>query len=246
VVVDGAGDQTDADRGVVTADEQGRTFRTPYNVVAAFRREGIARVAMRVLQERGIPPEAVTFDDHSAGDSDEEVAALRNEMQDELGDSWASPAVLMTGNQARGAFRGMMLFGLTFILAGLVIGAVWAVSFRAGPPAWVRILTLVVVSGGAGTTVGFLAGGGFAPRTDAVNQASASLDDVTPVAQRDVLVAIHSDDQLTAELAAKVLTTLGAEQVALVDADGTPLPPQKAHPRPADPPGWWWKRAGRG
>jgi hypothetical protein len=39
---------------------------------------------------------------------------------------------------------------------------------------------------------------------------------------------------------------LGAEYVHCVDAAGTPLPPQAEHPRPADPPGWWWRRAGHG
>jgi hypothetical protein len=245
-VVSGAGDQREPDQGAVVADEPGRKFRTPYNVVADFRHAGAARLALRVLGERGVPREAMTLDDHSAGDSDEEVAALRAEMQDELGESWASPAVLMTENQARGAFWGTMLTALAFMVAGLVAGVVWAVSFRTGPPAWARIISLVLVSGAAGGTIGFLVGGGLAPRLDALNQPSASLDDVTPEAERDVLLAVHSDDRLTVESAAEVLARLGADRVALVDADGTPLPPQKAHPRPADPPGWWWKRAGRG
>jgi len=88
----------------------------------------------------------------------------------------------------------------------------------------------------AGATVGFLAGGGLAPRRG----------ELTPAAERDVLLAVHSDDRSTVEDAARVLTALGAERVDLVDGYGTPLPPQYAHPRPADPPGWWWRRAGRG
>jgi hypothetical protein len=72
------------------------------------------------------------------------------------------------------------------------------------------------------------------------------MDDERTVAERDVLVAVHVDEQGLAERAADGLRRLGAETVHLVDAAGTPLPPQSEHPRPADPEGWWWKRAGQG
>jgi len=218
------------------ADEPGRQLRTSYNLVAGFRRMDGARLALRVLQEQGVPPEAMRLDDHSAGNSDEQVAALRSEMQSELGDGWASPAALMTATQGRGALWGALLVGLAAMVAGLVVGALWAVGVRPGPPAWARIVSLVLISGAAGSTIGFLTGGGFAPRRDKLR----------PAAERDVLLAVHSDDRSTVEDAARVLTALGAERVDLVDGYGTPLPPQYAHPRPADPPGWWWRRAGRG
>jgi hypothetical protein len=242
MVVSGSGNATNVDPDTVVEGGPGTSFPTPYNVVAGFRREDAARLALEMLKERGLPPEAMRLDDHSSGDTDEEVAALRAEMQDELGDTWAS----MTGSQARGAVWGTMLSALAFMLVGLVLGVLWAVSFRSGPPVWARIVSLVLVSGAAGATVGFLAGGAFISRVDALGKPSAGLDDITPVAQRDVLVAVHSDDLPTVKAAAEVLAGLGADRIALVDADGTPLPPQSAHPRPADPPDWWWKRAGLG
>jgi hypothetical protein len=222
--------------GEASADQPAQPFPAAYNVVAGFRRVGAARSALRLLHEHGVPPEAMTVDNHSAGDSDEEIAALRSEMQSELGEGWASPAALVTADQGRGALGGALLGGLVFMFAGLVVGVLWAVGFRSGPPVPVRIVSLVVISGLAGGTVGLLAGGGLAPRRS----------ELTPAAERDVLVAVHSDDRPTVEYAAKVLTELGAERVDLVDGSGTPLPPQYAHPRPADPPGWWWRRAGRG
>jgi len=75
-----------------------------------------------------------------------------------------------------------------------------------------------------------------------------SFDDPTPAAERDVLLAVHATEAETAERAARMLREdLHAERVDLVDADGTPLPPQHDHPRPADPgDGYWWKEAGEG
>src|SRR2546426_968005 len=59
-----------------------------------------------------------------------------------------------------------------------------------------------------------------------------------------VLVALHVCDSELAGRTAALLRALGAERVDLVDARGTPLPPQAQHPRPEDPKGWG--RAGYG
>jgi hypothetical protein len=73
-----------------------------------------------------------------------------------------------------------------------------------------------------------------------------ALDDKRAVAERDLILAVHTGDQDLAERAADVLRGMGAERVDLVDGHGVPLPPQADHPRPADPEGWWWRRAGQG
>jgi len=227
--------------------EPGRHFETPFNVVASFPAEAAARSAVRALGERGVPPSAITVAG-TDGDSDEEVAALRAEMQEEVGRSSASPWVLMTGRQAKGAFWGTLLTAAAFMVVGLVVGAVWAIFFRSALPPWARIVFVVLVAGLAGGTVGFVGGGGIEPRLEAAGQPSTELDDITPVAERahEAIVAVHSGDRATVEDAAAILGSLGAERVAFVDATGTPLPPQKGHPRPADPPGYWWKHAGSG
>src|SRR5437588_555647 len=83
--------------------------------------------------------------------------------------------------------------------------------------------------------------GGVAPRTDA-DPASGEFDDLRPLAERDVLLAVHVAEAETAERAARMLRDdLHADRVDLVDAAGTPLPSQHRSPRPADPEGYWWK-----
>jgi|GEM_PF-3270174 len=225
--------------------EPGRHFETPYNVVASFPGEAAARTAAHTLGERGVPPATITVAAPES-DSDDEIAALRAEMQDEVNHTWSSPFVLMTGSQAKGAFWGTLLTTAAFMVAGLVAGVVWAVFFRSALAPWARIVSVVLIAGLAGGTVGFLAGGGIEPRIEARHEPSHHYDDITPVSEREAIVAVHSDDRATVESAAAILDSLGADRVAFVDATGTPLPPQKRHPRPADPPGYWWKHAGSG
>jgi hypothetical protein len=227
--------------------EPGRHFETPYNVVASFPGEDAARSAARALGDRGVPPAAITVAAPD-GDSDEEVAALRAEMQDEVNRTWSSPFVLMTEAQAKGALWGTVLTAAVFMVIGLIVGAAWAVFFRSALAPWARIVFVVLIAGLAGGTVGFIGGGGIEPRLEAQHEPSEALDDITPVAERarEAVLAVHSDDRATVERAAAILDSLGADRVAFVDATGTPLPPQKGHPRPADPPGYWWKHAGSG
>jgi hypothetical protein len=225
--------------------EPGRHFETPYNVVASFPEEAAARTAARTLRERGVPPSTITVAAPES-DSDEEVAALRAEMQDEVNRTWSSPFVLMTGRQAKGAFWGTLLTTAGFMVVGLIVGVVWAVFFRSALAPWARIVFVVLIAGLAGGTVGFIGGGGIEPRIEAQHEPSGRFDDIAPLAEREAIVAVHSDDRATVESAAAILDSLGADRVAFVDATGTPLPPQKGHPRPADPPGYWWKHAGSG
>jgi hypothetical protein len=225
--------------------EPGPHFDTPYNVVAAFPGEAAARSAARALGERGVPPAAITVAAPDT-DSDEEVAALRAEMQDEVNGTWAQAWVLMTGRQAKGAFWGTLVTAAVFMVVGLIAGAIWAAFFRSALAPWARIVFVALIAGLAGGTIGFIAGGGIEPRHEAGQQPSEQLSDITPVAEREAILAVHSDDRATVESAAAILGSLGADRVAFVDATGTPLPPQKEHPRPADPPGYWWKHAGSG
>ncbi len=217
---------------------------TPYNAVAAFTDEATAKAAVGALTARGVPADAVLLE--PPGDAGDEIAELRGEMQDELQDSWAAPGFFMTDEQARGAFIGTAVFTAAGFAVGLVAGLGWAYLIEADITRLGRVAIAVVLCTVAFATVGFIAGGSLKPRLDAAGDPERSLDDRRAAAERDVLVAVHSTNRATVERSADVLRDLGAERVDLFDAEGTPLPPQHEHPRPADPEDWWWRRAGQG
>ena len=223
-------------------------WATPFNVVASFHRRKQAEQARDLLVEEGIPVDAVTVIDHlgSAANTAEDKAMLRAEMQDEINDSWAAPVFFIPGPQARAAFLGTLLFSGVGAVVGLFGGLAWVAWFDGIlAPGW-RLFIAVGLGALAGGTIGFLAGGEFEPRIRAEDDPGAPMEDPRPSAERNVVVAIHTHRRDVAEHAADLLSGFGAERVDRVTAGGTPLPPQAAHPRPADPRGWWWKRAGRG
>ena len=225
-------------------DERQSNPDTPYNAVAAFTSEAAAGAAVDVLTARGVPADAVRLE--PPGNGADTTAELRAEMQDELQHSWGAPAFFMTEQQVKGAFAGTALFTAAGVIAGLVVGLAWAFLVDAEITRLGRVAITVVVCAVAFATVGFIAGGSLKPRWDASGDRERSLDDRRAVAERDVLVAVHSPSRETVERSAELLRELGAERVDLVDAEGTPLPPQYEHPRPADPENWWWRRAGQG
>jgi hypothetical protein len=222
------------------------SFDTPYNVVAAFERGSTADTAVELLEHEGVPPSAIhVHRDPETVDADV-LAELRAEMQDELVDSWAAPAFYMTEEQAKGALPASLLFALPGVIVGVVVGAAWAMFDDTLLGWWGQILLSAFVGALGGGTIGLLAGGGLKPRFDAAEDPARPYDDRRAAAERDVLVAVHSQQRELAERAAELLRGVGAERVDLVDGRGVPLPPQARHPRPADPEGWWWRRAGRG
>jgi hypothetical protein len=217
-------------------------FDTPFNVVAGFRSRQQADAAARQLTSAGLGTASVEVEPRSGADGSVGTAELRAEMQDELNTNWA-PA---SGRQVRGALFGTTAFAVT----GLVIGAVIGFIADLGLGLDMSVAGMIVIGAAvglvAGSTVGLVAGGGFAPRTGA-DPRTEGFDDPRPAAERDVLLAVHAAEAETAERAARILRVdLHADQVHLVDATGTPLPPQAGDPRPADPEGYWWKQAGRG
>ncbi len=221
-------------------------FGTPFNVVAAFQAPAQAHAAVDALQRHGVPASAIHLNERTTALGGDAVAGLRAEMQEELVESWGSPVVYMTGPQARGAFWGTVLFTVPGFVLGAAAGAVWALVDGSALGWWGQILVVALLGAMCGGTIGFLVGGGLEPRHEAASDPERTLDDKRAVAERDVLLAIHTSDQDVAERAADVLRGMGAERVDLVDGHGVPLPPQADHPRPADPEGWWWRRAGQG
>lgn len=222
-----------------------QVFDTRFNVVAAFRSTDEANLAVAALTAHEVPPSAINVHRPDEPLSEEQVAEERAEMQDELGASFAGPGLMMSGGQARGALRGAATFGAGGLLVGVTAGSLWGYGFDSSLSEVARLLIAAHITTLAGLTLGMVAGGGLAQRLSN-GTAAPEPDDAPTIAERDVLVAIHAQDQALAEKAAVLLQEHGAEQVHFVDGFGTPLPPQAAHPRPADPDGWWWRRAGCG
>jgi hypothetical protein len=167
------------------------------------------------------------------GATGEEVAGLDVEMQDEL----RSRGFLL-GSQARRAFGAVFTLGMAGIVLGVVAGLGWAYVFSSGLPRLARVVTLAGVAGLAGAAIGFVGGGGgLTRRWGEVHDTDAQL-----AAERNVLVALHVCDSVLAERTAALLRALGAERVDLVDAHGTPLPPQTQPPPPAEPKGFSGRR----
>jgi len=226
----------------MTAVNDGHMFGTPFNVVAGFRSRQQAETAARRLTSAGLPASSVEVADRPDARGAMETAELRAEMQDELGRNWGAA----TGRQARGAVFGTVTFALAGLFVGLVAGLVANLGLGLDMPVAGTMTIGAVIGLIAGATIGFVAGGGFAPRADGAAH-TMPFDDPAPIAERDVLLAVHVREQEAAERAARLLRDdLHADRVDLVDADGTPLPPQHGHPRPADPDGYWWRQAGKG
>ena len=219
---------------------------TPYNVIAAFPEQSTAKAAVDRLRASGVPGDTIRIEQPGGNGDGDERAELRAEMQQELTESWGSPAFFMTGEQAKGAFVGTAAFAAAGIVVGLVAGLAWAFLVDAAISRVGRVAITVVLCVVAFATAGFVLGGSLKPRLAAAGDPERDLDDRRAVAERDVLVAVHSPDLKTVERSAQVLRDAGAERVDLVDAEGTPLPPQHEHPRPADPDDFWWRRAGQG
>jgi len=225
----------------MAAVNDGRMFDTPFNVVAGFRSRAQAESAARRLTSAGLPAGSVEVGAHPDAGGPVETAELRAEMQSELDRNWG----LVTGRQVRGALFGTGALAVVGLIVGGVIGLILGLglSMSLGP----TIVIGAVIGLLAGATIGFVAGGGAAPRTGAATATTEAFDDPAPLAERDVLLAVHATEAEIAERAAKMLRDdLHADRVDLVDAAGTPLPPQHDSPRPADPDGYWWKEAGSG
>jgi len=222
----------------MAAVNDGRMFDSPFNVVAGFRSRFEAEAAARRLVAAGLREETVEVAPRPDAGGPVETAELRAEMQDELNTNWAGA----TGRQARGALVGVAAFGLFGLVVGAAIGLIIGLGSSA-PLVGTTVLGAIIGAGG-GSVAGLVAGGGVAARVDTHDP--GAFDDPKPLAERDVLLAVHAAEPDTAERAARLLRDLDAERVDLVDAAGTPLPPQSQHPRPADPEGYWWGEAGRG
>ena len=224
----------------MAAVNDGHMFDAPYNVVAGFRTRQQAESAARRLTSAGLRGASVEVGARPGAGGPAETAGLRAEMQEELSANWA-PA---TGRQTRGALLGTGAFAVVGFFVGLVGGFLANVGLGLDMSLAGTMAIGAIAGTVGGATVGLVAGGGMAPRVD--GGGTPALDDPAPAAERDVLLAVHVTEPAMAEEAAQILRAEQAERVDLVDASGTPLPPQHGNPRPGDPEGYWWKAAGEG
>jgi hypothetical protein len=214
-----------------------------YNVVAAFEDDAHADHAVRDLSRAGVRGRDIHVSHPRRESGFDARAALRSEMQDEVDQSFAGPGVsFATSSQAKGALVGT----LAGIAAGAILGAAAGLSWVAlthsavGDATRVTIAVIVFAFGGA--AAGFIAGGAVKPRVDARrDDPTAQLGERHFSAERGTVVALHLRDRSALDRACRILSEAGAERIDAVNADGTPLPPQAEHPRPADPPGRWWR-----
>lgn len=212
----------------------------PYNVVAAFRPRPDGTIpALDGLIRRGIPASAITVHQPGDGWTVDEFAEMEGEMQDELNASWG----VAPGPQVTTALSWAVVLGMSGVMIGLLAGALWAGGFGSPLGRLVRLAIPVVVLGVAGATVGLVVGGG---NLDSPHGEERDTGVQPVVAERDVLVAVHVEDPALVGHTAAVLREFGAERVHFVGGDGVPLPPQAAHPRPADPEDYWWTNAREG
>lgn len=224
----------------MAAVNDGHVFDAPYNVVAGFRSRQQAESAARRLTSAGLRGASVEVGSRPGGGGPAETAGLRAEMQEELSGNWGAA----TGRQTRGALIGIGTLAFLGLVVGL-LGGLLANLILGLDMSLAGTMTIGAIAGIVGfSTIGLVAGGGLAPRVD--GGGTPALDDPAPAAERDVLLAVHVTEPAMAEQAAQILRAEQAERVDLVDAHGTPLPPQHGNPRPGDPDGYWWKAAGEG
>lgn len=220
-----------------------------YNVIAAFAQEGRAQRAVDQLTRTGLDRGHVRVLRPGRGrlrDRDR-IAELKAEMQEEADTGWpVQPSGFLTRAQAQGAAVGVGTGAIAGIVFGAMVGLGWAFAADSSVSAFARFVIPVICFAIGGATAGVVAGGALKPRSEASHVPRHRFDDKTTSAEVSTLVAVHTGDEKMARRAQRLLKDSGAERVDAVNADGTPLPPQAEHPRPADPPDRWWRRGSRG
>jgi hypothetical protein len=216
-----------------------------YNVVAAFQDPGRAESAARDLERRGVARRHLHLVRPQQPDP-ARVAEMRGEMQQEVDDSVAGPGVVLTPEQAKGATGGTMAGTVVGLVLGIAIGAFWAFGMESAISEMGRLLIAAICFGIGGAVVGFVAGGALKPRMEGERHPGRMLDERRLAGERDTLLEVHVTNEDEAHIVEEVLEHAGAERIDAMNTDGTPLPPQSEHPRPADPPGYWQGNGKRG
>jgi hypothetical protein len=209
-----------------------------FDIIAAFPDPGRAERAARDLERRGLPKRHLRLVRPTQSDP-ARVAEMRSEMQDEVTEGVAGPGVgFLTADQAQGATGGAVAGTTVGLILGLLVGAFWAFALDSVISELGRIAISTVCFAIGGMIAGFVAGGALKPRLEGSRHPGRMLDERRLAGERGALLEVHVSSEDEAALVEQVLEDALAERVDAVDREGTPLPPQSEHPRPADPPGW--------
>jgi hypothetical protein len=215
------------------------------DIVAAFPDERHARSAVDSLTRRGVRTSHLRLVTPTSKDPTR-VGEMQAEMQEEVIEGVGGPGVgFMTPGQARGAISGAMAGGFFGLVVGMIGGAMWAWFGASAISPNGRLAIVAVSFMVAGGTIGLIAGGALRPRAEGRSKPGDMLDERRLAGERDTLVAVHVTDEEEAHVAEEVLKYAGATRIDALDDEGTPLPPQHEHPRPADLPGLFWSGNGR-
>lgn len=210
-----------------------------FDIVAAFNDPGSAQRVAQDLERRGVPKRHLHLVRPSENDP-ARVAEMRGEMQEEVTEGFAGPGIgFATPAQTKGAAIGTAIGTAVGVALGLAIGAFWAFAVDSAISQTGRLAIAAVCFGLGGSAAGFIAGGALKPRSESKKRPSGMLDAKRLAGERNVLLEVHVTDEDEARMVTDVLEHAGAARVDAIDNEGTPLPPQHEHPRPADPPSYW-------
>lgn len=135
----------------------------PKQAVAVFADERRAAKVVNALVDIGFDRRRIRV-----GDPDDRRSALRGEMREEVDHTVAGPAGAMPREETVGA---TVATGVG-IAIGVAIGLLLSL-IPFGLAWWVRAVILVGIGAGCGSTIGFIAGGGFLARGPAEPAAAA-------------------------------------------------------------------------
>ena len=210
-----------------------------YDIVAAFHDPGSAERVAKDLERRGVSRRHLHLVRPQEDADPARVAEMRGEMQEEVDHTVAGPGVVLTSDQAKGATGGVLAGTIAGLVLGLAVGALWAYGMESAISEAGRMMIAAVCFAIGGMTVGFVAGGSLKPRMEGKHHPGRMLDERRLAGERDTLLEVHVSNEDEAHMVEEVLEDAGAERVDAIGREGTPLPPQNEHPRPADPPGYW-------
>ena len=210
-----------------------------FEIIAAFPDAGRAERAAQALERRGLPKRHLHLV-RGTETSPARRASMRSEMAEEVNRSVAGPGVgVFAPDQATGAAAGTFVGAIAGIVVGLAVGALWAFGFQSVLSEAGRLAIAALCFLFAGAVIGFVVGGSMKPRIEGSERPGRMLDERTLAGTDDTLLEVEVSSESEAHMVEEVLEHAGAERVDAVDRDGTPLPPQRDHPRPADPPEYW-------
>lgn len=174
-------------------------------VVGTFPDEASARRAVERLTSGGIAADRIVV-----GARADQLVATQSEERETVGEMVAGPSIVATKGQTKWFSVGTVVGGAI----GTVLGVVLAFIPIGGFSFISRLIAAAAVGMTAGSTIGFLIGGGFGPQLSGETQA--------PAAQRGVTVRVRSTDPLEIDRARVLLEAAEPERVDEVGPKGEP------------------------